>query len=86
MPRRPRGHRAKGAARGSRARATGFYGLDGVMPDADTNAVRNILQRLYDDGIALYIPFKAVKALLRERTGTTDGTAHPGLEPAVPAG
>ena len=30
-----------------------FYGLDGVVLDADTNAARNILARLYDDEITL---------------------------------
>ncbi len=32
----------QGTRRGDR-----FYGLDGVVLDADTNAARNILQRLY---------------------------------------
>ncbi len=59
-----------------------FYGLDGVVLDADTNAARNILQRMYDDGITLYTPYREVKRLLLDRSGTTDGTAHPGLEPA----
>jgi len=59
-----------------------FYGLDGVVLDADTNAARNILARLYDDEITLYTPFREVKRLLRERSGTTVGTAPPGLESA----
>ena len=67
----------QGTRRGDR-----FYGLDGVVLDADTNAARNILQRLYDDGITLYTPYREVKRLLRDRSGTPDGTAHPGLEPA----
>ncbi len=67
----------QGTRRGDR-----FYGLDGVVLDADTNAARNILQRLYDDGIALYTPYREVKRLLLDRSGTPDGTAHPGLEPA----
>ena len=57
-----------------------FYGLDGVVLDADTNAARNILARMYDEEITLYMPFKEVKRLLRDRTGTTVGTAPPGLE------
>ncbi|MYC64194.1 MAG: IS200/IS605 family element transposase accessory protein TnpB [Caldilineaceae bacterium SB0661_bin_34] len=67
----------QGTRRGDR-----FYGLDGVVLDADTNAARNILQRMYDDEITLYMPFREVKRLLLDRSGTTDGTAHPGLEPA----
>ncbi len=67
----------QGTRRGDR-----FYDLDGVVLDADTNAARNILQRLYDDGITLYTPYREVKRLLLDRSGTTDGTAHPGLEPA----
>lgn len=59
---------------------------DPVGCTGDINAARNILQCMYDDGIDLYMPFKAVKALLREQTWTTDGTAHPGLEPAAPTG
>ena len=59
-----------------------FYGLDGVVLDADTNAARNILARLYDDEITLYTPFREVKRLLRDRSGTTVGTAPPGLESA----
>ena len=60
-----------------------FHGLDGVVLDADTNAARNILQRLYDDGITLYMPYREVKRLLLDRSGTPDGTAHPGLEPVA---
>ena len=62
-----------------------FYGLDGVVLDADTNAARNILARLYDDEITLYTPFREVKRLLRDRSGTTVGTAPPGLESAQAA-
>ena len=67
----------QGTRRGDR-----FCGLDGVVLDADTNAARNILQRMYDDEITLYTPYREVKRLLLDRSGTTDGTAHPGLEPA----
>ena len=70
-----------GLLQGTR-RVDRFHGLDGVVLDADTNAARNILQRMYDDGITLYMPYREVKHLLRDRSGTTDGTAHPGLEPA----
>ena len=60
-----------------------FWGMDGVVPDADTNAARNILQRMYDPEIDPYTPRREVKRLLRDRTGTADGTAQPGLEPAT---
>ena len=62
-----------------------FYGMDGVVLDADTNAARNILARMYDEEITLYTPFREVKRLLRDRTGTPVGTAPPGLEPAPAA-
>ena len=62
-----------------------FYGLDGVVLDADTNAARKILARLYDDELTLYTPFREVKRLLRDRSGTTVGTAPPGLESAQAA-
>ena len=41
----------QGTRRGDRC-----CGLDGVVLDADTKAARNILARLYDDGITLYTP------------------------------
>ena len=53
--------------------------------DTDTNAARNILARLYDE-ITLYTPFREVKHLLRDRSGTKVGTARPGLESARAAG
>ena len=62
-----------------------FHCLDGVVLDADANAACNILARLYDDEITLYMPFREVKALLAERTRTTVGTAPPGLELRGPA-
>ena len=58
----------QGTRRGDR-----FYGLDGVVLDADTNAARNILQRMYDDEITLYTPYREVKRLLLDRNGTPDG-------------
>jgi IS605 OrfB family transposase len=57
-----------------------FYCCDGVALDADTNAACNILARLYDEEITLYMPYREVKALLAERTRTAVGTASPGLE------
>ena len=50
------------------------------MLDADVNATCNILARLYDEEITLYMPYREVKALLAERTRTAVGTAPPGLE------
>ncbi len=57
-----------------------FYCLDGAVLDADVNAACNILARLYDEEITLYMPYREVKALLAERTRTAVGTAPPGLE------
>ena len=57
-----------------------FYCCDGAVLDADVNAACNILARLYDEEITLYMPFREVKALLAERTRTAVGTAPPGLE------
>ena len=57
-----------------------FYCLDGVVLDADVNAACNILARLYDEEITLYMPYREVKALLAERTRQSVGTAPPGLE------
>ncbi|MDE0670317.1 MAG: hypothetical protein OXH72_01040, partial [Caldilineaceae bacterium] len=53
---------------------------DGVVLDADVNAACNILARLYDEEITLYMPYREVKALLAERTRQSVGTAPPGLE------
>ncbi len=44
------------------------------------NAACNILARLYDEEIKLHMPYREVKALLAERTGTAVGIARPGLE------
>ena len=71
----------QGTRRGDR-----FYGLDGVVLDADTNAARNILQRMYDDEITLYTPYREVKRLLLDRNGTPDGTAHPWTRACQAAG
>ena len=57
-----------------------FYCLDGVVLDADANAACNILARLYDEEITLYIPYRQVRGLLAERTKAAVGTAPPGLE------
>ena len=57
-----------------------FYCLDGVVLDADAHAACNILARLYDEEITLYMPYREVKALLAERTRLSVGTARSGLE------
>lgn len=57
-----------------------FHCRDGAVLDADTNAACNIPARLYDSAIALYMPYRAVRALLAERTRTGVGTAPPGLK------
>jgi len=57
-----------------------FYCRDGVVLDADTNAACNILARLYDEEITLYMPYREMRALLAERTRSSVGTARPGLE------
>ena len=62
-----------------------FYCLDGAVLDADVNAACNILARLYDEEITLYMSYREVKALLAERTRTAVGTAPPGLELRGPA-
>ena len=55
-----------------------FYCCDGVVLDADINAACNILARLYDEEITLYMPYREVKALLAERTRTERwGLLHP---------
>jgi IS605 OrfB family transposase len=45
-----------------------FHCFDGVVQDADTNAARNILARQDDTEIALFTPYKQVKAILLQRT------------------
>lgn len=45
-----------------------FYCYDGEVLDADTNAARNILARLDDHEITLFMPHRMVKAILRKRT------------------
>ena len=57
-----------------------LYCLDGVVLDTDANAACNILARLYDAEITLYMPYRKGRALLAERIRTTVGTAPPGLE------
>ena len=57
-----------------------FYCLDEVVLDADTNAAYNIRDCLHNGKIRLWTPCREVKALPVERTGTTVGTAPPGLE------
>lgn len=45
-----------------------FYCHDGEVLDADHNAAQNILARMDDSEIQLYMPYAEVKAILRERT------------------
>jgi IS605 OrfB family transposase len=45
-----------------------FYCSDGIVLQADQNAARNVLARLYDPDIERFTPFKQVKAILLERT------------------
>jgi IS605 OrfB family transposase len=49
-------------------RGDAFYCYDGEVLDADANAARNVLSRLYDDEIRLYMPYGDVKDILLERT------------------
>ncbi len=45
-----------------------FDCFDGVVLDADINAARNILARLKDPEIRLFMPYQQVKEVLQERT------------------
>ena len=46
-----------------------FYCFDGVVLQADENAARNVLARLYDSEIGRWmLPFQQVKSILLERT------------------
>jgi IS605 OrfB family transposase len=45
-----------------------FYCFDGVVLQADENAARNVLARLYDSEIGRWMPFQQVKSILLERT------------------
>ncbi|NJO18435.1 MAG: transposase [Thioploca sp.] len=45
-----------------------FYCFDGVVLQADENAARNVLARLYDSEIDRWTPFEKVKSILLERT------------------
>jgi IS605 OrfB family transposase len=59
-----------------------FYRANGDVLDADTNAARNVLARLYDNEIHLYTPYRKVKAILQGRAGQnqtvgTDPTKTP---------
>lgn len=49
-------------------RGDAFHCFDGEVLDADTNAARNALSRLYDDEIQLYTPYRDVKDILLGRT------------------
>ncbi len=65
---------SQGTRRGNR-----FYCLGGVVLDSDANAACNILARLYDQEITLYIPYGDMCSLLAERIRTAVGAAPPGL-------
>ena len=45
-----------------------FYCHDGVVLQADENAARNVLARLYDQEIGRWTPYKKVKSILLKRT------------------
>ena len=45
-----------------------FHCFDGVVLQADENAARNVLARLYDQEIDRWTPFQKVKSILLERT------------------
>jgi hypothetical protein len=45
-----------------------FYRENGDVLQADMNAARNVLARLYDPEIGRWIPFKVVKSILLKRT------------------
>ncbi len=47
-----------------------FYCEDGEVLQADVNAARNVLARLYDQEIDRWTPYKQVKAILLKRTST----------------
>jgi IS605 OrfB family transposase len=48
-------------------RGDSFYCFDGVVLQADENAARNVLARLYDSEIDRWTPFQKVKSILLER-------------------
>ncbi len=62
----------QGTRRGDRC-----CGLDGVVLDADTNAARNILARLYDDAITLYTPPQGSQTTAPESNRDTGGDCPP---------
>lgn len=45
-----------------------FYCFDGEVMDADQNAARNVLARLFDLEIDRWTPYRKVRAILQERT------------------
>ena len=58
-----------------------FYCSDGVVLQADVNAARNVLARLYDQEIDRWTPYQKVKAILLKRTECHPvETAQPGLQ------
>jgi IS605 OrfB family transposase len=57
-----------------------FYCENGEVLQADVNAARNVLARLYDREIGRWTPYQQVKSILLKRTQChTVGTAQPGL-------
>ena len=55
-----------------------FYCANGDVLHADTNGALNVLNRLYDDEITRYMPYKQVKSILQKRS--SGGTDRQGLE------
>jgi len=55
-----------------------FYCENGDVLHADTNGALNVLDRLYDEEITRYMPYKKVKSILIERS--FGGTDRQGLE------
>ena len=57
-----------------------FHCENGEVLQADVNAARNVLARLYDREIGRWMPYQQVKSILLKRTQChTVGTAQPGL-------
>ena len=58
-----------------------FYCEDGEVLQADVNAARNVLARLYDSEISRWMPYKQVKAILLKRNSCQSvETVQPGLQ------
>lgn len=64
-----------------------FYRSNGDVLQADHNAARNVLARLYDPDITRYMPYREVKAILLRRcaSGATERQVAPvGRRPKAP--